>query len=246
LLIKKVLTLGIILLFISVGINPAISKEETQEFTLMVPNIFGIKKQQISLTSEQSEKLDDIFNELREQLKTVGSIEETIILFNRTIDILYENDLLSRFETFLTKKLLFSNIIEKSNCWMAGETTKSDFIWVRMFNKDKDVYYYTLFLLHYSSMVFFSDISFGYSYEWDVGSKEYWSNGWISTVDINGFKDLNGTFRGGLSRIKGAGMADYYIFYYGVRLFLGIGFNGDKDYFLGRACLVDVYEKPDV
>ena len=262
LMFRNILAVAVILLFLGVTVQPTIAKEETQEYTLIVPSFFGIKQQKITLTSEQSDRLDYIFLVLHEQLKTVGSIEETKILFNRTIDILYENHLLSRFEVFLTKKLLFSNIvemfysaldkrlcidsdIENKNCWIAGVTTYSDFIKAKMYNRRKDIAHLVYFIKKSSSKVFFADISFGYKREWDVGSKKYFSNGWISTIDINGFQDLTGTFRGGLSSIWTTGIADYYTFYYGTRLFLGIGFNGENDYFLGRAALVDVYEKPD-
>ena len=94
---KILLCIGITILFLVVTVRPSFAIEETQEYTLMTPSIFGIKKQQICLTSEQSDKLDSIFDELHEQLKTISSFEETKLGLTNEIERL-EKELQGKVE----------------------------------------------------------------------------------------------------------------------------------------------------
>jgi len=88
----------------------------------------------------------------------------------KTIDNLYENDLLPRFEVFLIKKLMFSEIINKfyltldkelnidsdienRTCWIALKIRCSEFIRTFMYIKNNDVYKIEYFILFYSSKV---------------------------------------------------------------------------------------------
>ncbi|UCF49062.1 MAG: hypothetical protein JSU91_04750 [Thermoplasmatales archaeon] len=259
-LLQKSITTIVIVLLISITFTPFISaKGETQVYTLLTPSIFGLKKQQINLTSEQSEKLEYIFDDLQEQLKTVGSIEETKILFKRTIGTLVDNGLLSKSDAYITKKLLFSSIVDrfysfiskilnvetdfnKINCWIIGETTSSVFfhpILRRIFRLPIN---WILPIAGLTYFRFFADISFGSRIVLDMEETNYWSKGWIWTNNKFGNNSMNGTFRGGLSMIKKSWLYDEY-FFLGVYFFLGIGYIKVRNYFLGLALLVDIYEK---
>ena len=145
-LLSRGIAVSIIVLLLTLGFTPMIyAKEEIKEYSLMVPSIFGVKEQKIRLKSKQSNKLDSIFNDLQAQLQNVESVEDTKVLFKRTIDSLVRNNLLSPSDSYFTKKLLFSSIVdrfysvlnkifkietdvENSNCWISGETNHSTFI----------------------------------------------------------------------------------------------------------------------
>ncbi len=267
------ITIFVIFLLLSIGFTSIISaKEETQEYTLMIPSIFGIKQQKISFTSEQSDKLDSIFDELHNQLKDVDSVEETKLLYKRTIDTLVDNNLLSKSNAFLTKKLLFSDFVDrfysalnknldansdliKHNCWVTGEATNTNFL-RPIVSRWLDFGIILSFLMIIQIMirpdyanVFFADISFGYYWELDHGRTNAWSNGSILAKNRFGSQELSGVFRGGLSTINALyTVADIHYYFVGIYFFLGLGyynFFSDENYFMGRASVVNVYEKPD-
>ena len=265
---KKILTvIGISILFLGVGIQPAIAEKQTQEYTLMTPSIFGLKNQQISLTSEQSDKLECIFDDLHEQLNSVSSIEETKLLYKKTIDTLVDNDLLSKSNAFLTEKLLFSNIVDKFysflnkkfdknlnlknwNCWITGNVSNSDFFRPFLWRKlEGHIFIFGMLLnVYFLRNKYFGDISFGYHYEEDHNRKDTWSNGFISTNGRFGLEEFIGKFRGRLSTIRVDTFAGFYTYFLGVYYFIGISYLNEfgEDYFIGRAYAVDIYEKPDV
>jgi hypothetical protein len=92
LLIKKILTLGIILLFISVGIQPAIAVVENNEFveiTTEICGIDGVKPHTISLSKEDAKELEQLIDDFHKELEKTETKEEAFELYN---DIITELD----------------------------------------------------------------------------------------------------------------------------------------------------------
>ena len=268
-LLQESITLFVIFSLLSIGFTPLIpAKEETQEYTLMVPNIFGIKKQQISLTSEQSGKLDSIFDDLQEQLQDADSVQETKLLYKRAIDTFVDSGLLSKSDAFLTKKLLFSDIVDKfysvldkrlcldsdienRNCYISGESTYSIFfrpiLW-RIWPIKNGLFRLLFSNFFFSHYVYFADISFGLESIIDQETSITWSSGWVWTNNTFGNKSVDGQFRGSLSKIA---LLPFHLdclhCFLGVYFFIGIGYHSRSGStnisFIGRSYKVDIIEK---
>ncbi len=152
---RKTLTFGIVLLFIGVAFAPSFYADvetinEQNELIELTVEFYGLDKtdsHQVTVTREDSDKLDSLFNEFKNKLNETNSIEETIIIYEWAIDELNKLGLLGDLSVDEAKKLvtggfyykefneLFNTYrnteIELENlnflCLISGETTENDF-----------------------------------------------------------------------------------------------------------------------
>jgi len=85
---KKLISVAVVLLFIGLAfaptINANIGKEELVEFTTEVCGM-NVRKQTVKLTQQQADKVDALFNSIREKLNTTESREEAEKIFKEAI-----------------------------------------------------------------------------------------------------------------------------------------------------------------
>ena len=96
--VKNGLVVGVIVLFIGVGIQPAFAiKPDTSELieiTVEICKLNGVHENTVMLTSEQTEELENLINNFEIELDDTDSIDETEAIFKDTIVSLNELKLL--------------------------------------------------------------------------------------------------------------------------------------------------------
>lgn len=143
---RKQLVIGVILLFIGVGIAPSItanienissihtsdSDDELIEYTVELFGIKGIRNHTVMLTKQQSKELDALFDYIKDKIETAKTREEAEEIFNEAIIELNKYGLLGdlsikqvqklvigRYKASRTTKILekiYTNIVESDSC----------------------------------------------------------------------------------------------------------------------------------
>ena len=108
---KKLLALGVIVLFIGLAFAPSIIADlpETKmvEITVEICGTDGMESQKISLSKKDAERLDVLFDETRNKLDNVTSVGETVEIFNDVIVSLDELDSLGDLSVEEAQSLVF-------------------------------------------------------------------------------------------------------------------------------------------
>jgi len=148
--IKKVIVIGVIVLFLGVGVQPAIATIEHENIDTEYYDVniefceFG-KNHTVQLTKQQLDELELLFDTIREQLNNTESIGETIQIYNEAIVELDNLGLLGgcsvrQVQELVTgeyQKPIFTQLMERMNdknqvddninifCLIAGRTTRT-------------------------------------------------------------------------------------------------------------------------
>ena len=108
---REGLTVAVILLFIGLAVSPSIyadiiPEEEYAEFTTEVCGLPGYEPETIQLTQNQADEVDRIFENLRMQLNSSVSLEETVDIYTDAVDELNKLGLLGDMSVHLMKRLI--------------------------------------------------------------------------------------------------------------------------------------------
>lgn len=159
---KKILSIGVILLFIGVGFAPSLfadvetisEHQELIEFTVEFYGLDKLESHVIALTRENADRIDDLFEEVKNNLNNATTNFERITILNEFIGELDNFDLLGDISIEDVKKITtdlykeqIDGILEDAdinyNCLIVGRTTNTCFFYSRpvleniFFNFDK-------------------------------------------------------------------------------------------------------------
>jgi len=145
---KKILSIGVVLLFIGVGFAPSLFADvetisEHQEFVELTVEFYGLDETdsyQVTVTREDSYKLDSMFDEVRNELNNASSNSERVSIFNDCIVELDKLGLLAgnsveevqRITTGLYQEEDTNNLEDaeiNNNCLIVGRTTNTSFFY---------------------------------------------------------------------------------------------------------------------
>jgi hypothetical protein len=202
---KKLLVVGIIILFISVSVAPSINaniyrtpvKSKFVETSVRIHRARSITPFTLRLTERESKEIDVIFDNLKVSLDSAETDEEIDRIYDDAVESLYELGMFPRMSINEAKQLVTSE--ENFDCIIAGQTTNT-----YMFDLDKPFwnrwvefwrnfappgpwpYWIRVnFLRYYKGKI--GQISFGYISNYQNGYIEYFpSNGWVWTNGSNG------------------------------------------------------------
>jgi hypothetical protein len=260
---KKVLVVGIIILFIGLAVIPSINandsiipvKSKLVDTSIKIYRDRGITPFTLKLTEKQSDEISRIFDNLKVSLDSAVTGEEIDEIYDDAVESLYELGLFPRMTLKEAKQLITSE--ENFNCRIAGETTRT-FIWdlgISFWNKILELFrWQTLGWREYNFPYYKGEIgfiSFGEYHIDDYGWDKYYPcKGWVWTNGTNGVIKWSGNFRGGLGYREvyydghfGTGVDVYK----GVKNFKGIFVDkwGEPPCYLGNAEHVKIiYDAP--
>ena len=191
-LFNKTVVIGVIALFIGVGVQPAFATVEPEtidaDYYDVNVELCGLgKNHSVQLTQQQLDELELIFETLREQLNNTESKEETIQIYNNAIESL--NDLglfgdcsieeVKQLVNFEIQNLRISRLAEILKnyyqdincnlfCYIAGETTDSFFFPKSSISLMRFLYLGLLFIYPFfpflpDELIFLTVISFAFT-----------------------------------------------------------------------------------
>jgi hypothetical protein len=127
---RKIAVVGISILSVfilcSLSYNPIIAVEQI-EYEEITVNICGLESQRVNLSKDDGERLDGIFDELRNKLSKVETREETIILYNNVLAELYNLGIFGNIDLKEIQHMMTSNTLFKPYS-ITGVTTNSMFV----------------------------------------------------------------------------------------------------------------------
>ena len=145
---KKLLTLGIVLLFIGVAFAPSLFADvgtisKQQELVEYIVEFYGLENQDNLkgvLTKDKADRLNSLFNELESDLNNATSEFETITILNSCIDelntlgFIVDNDVeeFHRIIKGLNKEQMINSSDDKDinyDCLIIGRTTNTRFLY---------------------------------------------------------------------------------------------------------------------
>jgi hypothetical protein len=220
---KKVLVVGIILLFIGLAVIPSINaydsikpvKSKLVDTSIRIHRARGITPFTVRLTERESKEIDIIFDNLKVSLDSAETDEEIDAIYDDAVESLYELGLFPRM-TLKEAKQLVKGKNDKSqsgnlgtcggncDCKIAGETTLTF-----MHDLANPIKEYILEFLFRGLLGWFvgHDVNFQY-YNGKIGSisfgtyERYYnpsfvpSEGWVWTNGMNGVIKWEGEFYG--------------------------------------------------
>ena len=152
-MLSKGLAVAVIILFLGVGIQPAIAtnesvKNDTNYYFVNVEFCGLGKEYTVKLTQQQLDELDLFFETIREQLNSAESIEDTIHIYNNAFERLDSLGLLGDYSVNQVQELVtgrfqnsgFSHLINKLSdrlphdndfnlfCLISGRTNGTSFL----------------------------------------------------------------------------------------------------------------------
>ena len=149
---KKILATVVVILFVSLAFAPSLFADvetisEQQELVELTVEFYGLDKLEshgITLTRENADKIDDLFEEVKNDLNTVTSNSERISIFNDCIieldkfGLLGENSIedVKRITTNLYKEQIDGILKDADinyNCLIVGRTTNTNFFYPNSF-----------------------------------------------------------------------------------------------------------------
>ena len=292
---KKLLAVGVIVLFLGLAIAPSINANvskvsidsELVEITTEVCGINGVTPNTVLLSKEDAEEVDALFDSIRERLNATETREEAEKIFNEAIVELDKYGLLGGLSIEQVQRLItggqkdssamklmekihrrfrgISNSNENMFCLIIGETNET-YIEGRVALFLGRLYllamflgpFWFLYLIIYAFFIEWSQknpislvnrINLGYvDDEFEVGFVYYYSNGWVTSIGMNGLKSYDGILRGDLP-LKGtshmSGMVTYREHYPAVAGFTGIKlFKSDTEetLYIGFSLWVKIME----
>jgi len=237
-MIKKGLAVAVILLFIGVAFAPSINasvvKDELVEFDVEFSRLG--KKHTVSMTQQDADEVEVLFDDMQNRLSTVKSDDETMVIFNEVIVELDRYGLLGglsvrqaqRLVTFQYQRFknnrFFQRIIntekldgnENSFCMIYGQITYA--LFYRFF-----ISFFTVpSINNINPFKFGSSVSIGHATSSFEGpSYHYPSEGSIWTNGTNGNIQWDGKLKGDIDVIFIEFSMLYRYYYKGIN-----GFNG--------------------
>ena len=150
---KKLLVVGVIVLFLGLAIAPSINANvskasidsELVEITTELCGLDGVKPHTVSLTKEDAEEVEKLIDDIQRRLDEVETREEAVEIFNEAVVKLDKYDLLGglsveqaqrlitdgynnlRIGEFFEKANIDSNIKRNFFCLLAGNTDSTVF-----------------------------------------------------------------------------------------------------------------------
>jgi hypothetical protein len=141
---KKLLVVGIIILFISVSVAPNINanidrttvKSKLVETAIRIHRTRSITPYTLKLTEKESDEIDVIFDNLKIRLDTAVKGEEIDAIYDNAVESLYELGMFPRMTLKEAKQLVNSNSVKSSsgnvgtgdenfNCKIVSRTTET-------------------------------------------------------------------------------------------------------------------------
>ena len=258
---KKLLAVGVIVLFLGLvcapSINANISKEnELVEITTEICGMGG-GKQTVHLTKKEAKEVEQLLEDIEQRLDNVETREETIEIFNKAIEELDKYRLLGRLNIKKVQKLItgqFHNMwigefLEKVNidspikgnffCLLAGNTDFTIFngIFSTLSLALSFLFLgFEVFIILWMGSYYFSNffpLSAGHTISLGVQGTQwtYPAEGWVFTIGLTGVKNWEGNLIGDIR----LGILDEFI---GVTGFTGIkirNLNSNDVFYMGFA-----------
>jgi len=268
---KKLLVVGVIVLFLGLACAPSINANVSKESELVeiTTEICGLGggKHTVQLTKDEAKEVEQLIDDIERRLDEVETREEAEEIFNEAVVELDEYGLLGglsvkqaqrlvtgRFQRYNAMRL-FANVSElvdtnqngmkNTFCLIAGLSSETVFFGLlARFLSFNFVYVFhpeTLFgiliwfyiLMNFVGIDLIRPIIWGslIAYCWD-----YNTQGWISTVGLQGIKSVNGSFEGviDLLCLGYIGVAGFN----GIKVLLDIGEK--VSFYLGFALRVNI------
>jgi hypothetical protein len=248
---RKGLVVGIIILFIGVGVSPtfaismktssyssiSISENENLDNDLIkipiqIHEPDDIKSYTMTVTKLQRDELDAFVNTFKQELDKAKTYEEIITIYNDAIVTLDEIGLIPKdisieqLQNLITRyvQLSYRNHINKN---AYGVTYDNLFCMIAGYSQET----YT--------PSYFDDYGFWIAYGmWNDKEVEYYpAYGWICSIGMYGKWIYNGGFHGTLDIYSWVFFLDYYI---GTKGFLGLYLEGFDDFYIGSALKVGI------
>jgi len=262
----KTFVVGVLVLFIGLGVQPAIATIQSEDSDIEYVNITsefsGLrKKHTVKMTLKEAEELDDFFEAIYEKLNNSGSDVETSRILDDSIKKLGKFDLLGGLSVKLVQRIftyydmMNSNTDshhisgnDNANCFVMGRVTSADFfspLFLDMLSRYPKAFILT-FLIGFGFPFFpirtDDSIAISSYYEYALQWKETRAKGWIYKNDSEGSQLWHGELKGNLytRRLPSIGIKLYYI---GIEGFLGIKTIFPARFrhtFLGYARIVDI------
>lgn len=225
---KKLLVVGIIVLFIGLAVIPSINandsiipvKSKLVDMRFRIYRGRGITPFILRLTERESKEVDIIFDNLKVSLDSAETGEEIDAIYDDAVESLYELGMFPRMTLKQAKQLVKGDSKktqsgslgagdENFNCSIAGRTTETYIFKLDNPSLNNLLWYLRNFFFipgieHWRciNLLFYigeiGEISFG-RYERD-GDDYYSVDGWVSTDGSNGVVEWNGEFYGNLGR----------------------------------------------
>ena len=264
---KKLMVVGIIILFISVSVAPSINanigrtpvKSKLVETSIRIHRTRGITPYTLRLTEKVSDEIDRIFDNLKVSLDSAETDKEIDEIYDDAVESLYELGMFPKMTVEEAKQLVTSE--ENFNCKIAGETTETYMFdldnpfWNRFLEFLRNFYILLVFddwnpinLLYYEGEI--GQISFGRTIA-EYGDR-YPTKGWIWTKGTSGVVKWEGEFYGDIKRRLVYEDVWYDIqeyVYEGVKNFEGLFIDkrGEPPCYLGNAEYVSItYGRPPI
>ena len=241
---KKLLVVGIIILFIAVSFAPSINanisrlplKNKFVETSVRIHRARGITPYTLKLTEKESDEVDKIFDNLKVSLDSAEAGEEIDAIYDDAVESLYELGLFPRMTLKEAKQLVkgksksqsgnIGTAEENYGCSIAGQTTYTySFGLTNSLNVDR---WFLNFILGFLRLYSIADnyrhylgkmnsICFGEF--WSGYPYWYPSKGWVHTNGTNGVVKWEGEFYGGA---KGAEWLGGFVYEYQVWTYIGV------------------------
>jgi hypothetical protein len=150
---KLLITIGVTVLFISVGIQPAFAHgsldsdtSDLEEIVIQICEADAITNHSVMITEQQADELEDFISHFKEKIDAADTFEQTVVIYRDMIESLDRIDLLPKdvsvkkaeeividghkktFDTILTPLLLKGSdlgIDNNSLCLISGDTTET-------------------------------------------------------------------------------------------------------------------------
>jgi len=258
---KRLLSFGVIILFLGLACAPSINANVSKESELVeiTTEICGVGggKHTVQLTQEEAEEVEQLIDDIERRLDEVETREETVEIFNEAIEELDKYKLLGRLNIKKVQKLItgqFQNMwigefLEKVNI---DSPIKGNFFCLLAGNTDFTIFNgifstlslalcflflgFEVFILLWMGSYYFSNffpLSAGHTISLGIQGTQwtYPAEGWVFTIGLTGVKNWEGNIIGDIR----LGILDEFI---GVTGFTGLkirNLNSNDVFYMGFA-----------
>jgi hypothetical protein len=259
---KKILVVGIILLFIGVAVAPNINltvvkastDDDFVEIATQVCGIKGYKDTTITLTKEQYQDLEQYLGEFRARLNQTSTREEAIPIFKEAVVELDKYGLLPKgISVQHAQKLVIGPsypLISKNLMKRVPKNTAVNGVlnfFCLVIGNTNQTYSLNIFgilpfyflgrSINILPFRLFGPVIFGKTlYDFDGKIADHFSQGWIAAVGLNGLTQNSGScpFKGALYSFDGLSLLNFFRYHVGMIFFSGITLkNGGSTFLLG-------------
>jgi len=256
---KKILALGIILLFIGVAIAPSINftvvkasnDNDLVEVTTQACGIKGFGNTTVKLTKQQYQNLEQYLVEFRARLNQTSTREEAVPIFKDAVVELDKYGLLPKGMSVKTAQKLvigpsydfmYKNLMKKAPknntlngiynyfCLVVGNTSQT--YPLNIFNFLPYILFDTY--IHFLPFRLLSPVVFGHTW-WFIpegGAMHVPSQGWISAIGLFGLTERTGSFFGALYAFNVEAFNIETRYRLGMNIFSGITFIHEGSRFI--------------